>query len=297
MTARTILVTHALPYANGPLHIGHMLGYIQCDIWVRARRMAGDTVHFVAADDVHGTPIMLAAEKAGTTPEEFIKGMQVSHEADFRDFGVAHDYYYTTHSPENRQLAEMVYARLRDAKPSHIATKSVRQFYDPLKQMFLPDRYIKGQCPNCGTPDQYGDNCENCGATYAPTDLKNPYSVVSGAAPELRDSEHYFFKVGDFTDFLRDWLGGGVTGGHAVAHSSVAAKLREWLDAEGGVRDWDISRDAPYFGFEIPGTDGKKFFYVWLDAPIGYLASFKKYCASEAGAKIGLKATSFDEFM
>ena len=169
MTAREILVTHALPYANGPLHIGHLLGYIQTDIWVRARRMAGDTVHFVAADDVHGTPIMLAAEKAGTSPEEFIKGMQISHEADFRDFGVAHDYYYTTHSPENRELAEMVYARLRDAQPSHIAKRSIRQLFDPVKQMFLPDRYIKGICPNCGTPDQYGDNCENCGATYSPT--------------------------------------------------------------------------------------------------------------------------------
>jgi methionyl-tRNA synthetase len=174
--AREILVTHALPYANGPLHIGHLLGYIQSDIWVRARRMAGDTVHFVAADDVHGTPIMLAAEKAGMTPENFIQGMQISHERDFADFGVAHDYYYTTHSPENKQLAELVYERLRDATPSHIATRSVRQFYDPVKQMFLPDRYIKGECPNCGTPDQYGDNCENCGATYAPTDLKNPRS-------------------------------------------------------------------------------------------------------------------------
>ncbi len=293
---REIFVTHALPYANGPLHIGHLLGYIQSDIWVRARRMAGDKVHFVAADDVHGTPIMLAAEKAGMTPEEFIKGMQVSHERDFADFGVAHDYYYTTHSPENRELAELVYRRLRDAKPSHIATKSVRQFYDPLKQMFLPDRYIKGECPNCGTPDQYGDNCENCGATYAPTDLKNPRSVVSGATPELRDSEHYFFKVGDFTQMLRDWLGGKLTNGEPVAHSSVAAKLKEWLDAEGGVRDWDISRDAPYFGFPIPDAPGK-FFYVWLDAPIGYLAAFKKYCASDAGARNGLASEYFDRFM
>jgi len=295
--SRTILVTHALPYANGALHIGHLLGYIQSDIWVRARRMAGDTVHFVAADDVHGTPIMLAAEKAGMAPEEFIKGMQISHEADFRDFGVAHDYYYTTHSPENQELAELVYRRLRDARPhSHIATRAVRQFYDPLKQMFLPDRYIKGECPNCGTPDQYGDNCENCGATYAPTDLKNPRSVVSGVTPELRDSEHYFFKLGDFTEFLRDWLGGKVTGGDAVAHPSIAAKLKEWLDADGGLRDWDISRDAPYFGFPIPDAPGK-FFYVWLDAPIGYLASFKKYCASEQGAMNGLTAEYFDRFM
>jgi methionyl-tRNA synthetase len=293
---RTILVTHALPYANGPLHIGHLLGYIQSDIWVRARRMAGDTIHFVAADDVHGTPIMLAADKAGMAPEEFIKGMQVSHEADFRDFGVAHDYYYTTHSPENRELAELVYRRLRDATPSHITTRGVRQFYDPLKQMFLPDRYIKGECPNCGTPDQYGDNCENCGATYAPTDLKNPRSVVSGATPELRDSEHYFFKLGDFTAFLRDWLDGKCTHDEPVAHPSVAAKLREWLDADGGLRDWDISRDAPYFGFPIPDAPGK-FFYVWLDAPIGYLAAFKKYCASEQGRKNGLTPEYFDVFM
>ena len=293
---RTILVTHALPYANGPLHIGHLLGYIQSDIWVRAQRMAGNTVHFVAADDVHGTPIMLAAEKAGLAPEDFIKGMQISHEADFRDFGVAHDYYYTTHSPENRELAEMVYRRLRDADPSHVTTRAVRQFYDPLKQMFLPDRYIKGECPNCGTADQYGDNCENCGATYAPTDLKNPRSVVSGATPELRDSEHYFFKLGDFTAFLRDWFAGKFTGGEPVAHSSVAAKLKEWLDADGGLRDWDISRDAPYFGFPIPDAPGK-FFYVWLDAPIGYLASFKKYCASDKGVAAGLSPAYFDEFM
>jgi len=297
MTAREILVTHALPYANGPLHIGHLLGYIQTDIWVRAMRMAGHTVHFVAADDVHGTPIMLAAEKAGQTPEAFIGEMYDSHVRDFVDFGVAHDFYYTTHSPENRELAEFVYTQLRDASPSHIARRAVRQFYDPVKQMFLPDRYIKGECPNCGTPDQYGDNCENCGATYAPTDLKNPRSVVSGATPELRDSEHYFFKVGDFAGHLRRWLGGELTGGEATMHPSVAAKLREWLDADSGVRDWDISRDVPYFGFEIPDTDGKKFFYVWLDAPIGYLASFKKYCASAQGARNGLKPDDFDRFL
>jgi methionyl-tRNA synthetase len=294
---RTILVTHALPYANGPLHIGHLLGYIQSDIWVRARRMAGDTVHFVAADDVHGTPVMLAAEKAGQSPEEFIRPIEVGHRADFAAFGVDHDYYHSTHSPENRELAELVYRRLRDARPSHIATRAVRQFYDPVKGMFLPDRYIKGECPNCGTPDQYGDNCENCGATYAPTDLKNPRSVVSGAAPELRDSEHYFFKVGDFADFLREWLAGDCTDGAPVAHPAVAAKLKEWLDAEGGVRDWDISRDAPYFGFEIPDTDGQKFFYVWLDAPIGYLASFKKLCSSEEGEALGLTPDFFHEFM
>ena len=294
MTKREILVTHALPYANGPLHIGHLLGYIQSDIWVRARRMAGDTVHFVAADDVHGTPIMLAAEKAGLTPEAFIAGIYDGHVRDFAAFGIDHDYYYTTHSPENRELAELVYARLKAG--GHIAARSIRQLYDPVRQMFLPDRYVKGICPNCGSPDQYGDNCEVCGATYAPTDLKDPRSVLSGATPELRDSEHYFFKVGDFTGLLREWLGGQLTHGEAVMHPSVAAKLREWLDADGGVRDWDISRDAPYFGFPIPGAPGK-FFYVWLDAPIGYLASFKKYCASEAGAKNGLSAASFDAFM
>ncbi len=274
--SRNILVTHALPYANGPLHIGHLLGYLQCDIWVRARRMAGDKVVFVSADDAHGTPIMLAAEKAGLAPEEFIKGIQASHERDFADFGVVYDNYYTTHSEENRELASLIYTRLRDA--GHIEKRSIRQLYDPLKQMFLPDRYIKGTCPNCGTPDQYGDNCENCGATYAPTDLIDPHSVVSGATPELRDSEHYFFKVGDFATLLRGWLAGKLTNSKPVVHSSVAAKLKEWLDAEGGVRDWDISRDAPYFGFPIPDAPGK-FFYVWLDAPVGYLASFKNWCA------------------
>ncbi len=294
MTPREILVTHALPYANGPLHFGHLLGYIQTDIWVRAQRMAGHTVHFVSADDVHGTPIMLAAEKAGTTPEAFIQPIYDSHLSDFRAFGIEHDCYYTTHSPENRELAEWVYARLRDS--NHIAVRSIRQLYDPLRQMFLPDRYVKGICPNCGAADQYGDNCEVCGATYAPTDLKQPRSVLSGATPELRDSEHYFFKVGDFTTLLRDWLAGQRTAGQAVMHASVAAKLREWLDAEGGVRDWDISRDAPYFGFAIPDAPGK-FFYVWLDAPIGYLASFKHYCTSQAGTDRGLSADAFWRFM
>jgi methionyl-tRNA synthetase len=288
MSPREILVTHALPYANGPLHIGHLLGYIQCDIWVRALRMRGDTVHFVCADDAHGTPIMLAAEKAGVAPEDFIKDIQAGHERDFADFGVDHDFYYTTHSAENRELAEHVYLRLRET--GKIAQRKVQQLYDPIKSMFLPDRYIKGECPVCGTPDQYGDNCENCGSTYAPTDLKNPRSVVSGATPELRESEHYFFEVGKFSNFLREWLAG------EVAHPSVKAKLKEWLDSEGGVRDWDISRDAPYFGFPIPDAPGK-FFYVWLDAPIGYLASFKKYCASEQGRKKGLMPKTFNQFL
>jgi methionyl-tRNA synthetase len=262
----TALVTSALPYANGPLHLGHLVGYVQADIWVRAQKMAGRTVHFVCADDTHGTPIMLAAEKAGVTPEAFIAEIEAGHQRDFADFHVAFDHYDSTNSPRNRVLTEMIYARL-DAR-GHIARRSVEQFYDPVKSMFLPDRYIRGECPNCGTPDQYGDNCEHCGATYAPTDLKNPRSVVSGATPELRASEHFFFKAGDFQAALQEWIAGD------VAHPSVKAKLREWLDAEGGLRDWDISRDAPYFGFEIPGAPGK-FFYVWLDAPIGYLTSLQ----------------------
>jgi methionyl-tRNA synthetase len=267
--SRAILVTFALPYANGALHLGHLVGYIQADTWVRARRMAGDTVHFVSADDTHGAPIMLAAEKAGLTPEAFISGMQESHERDLRAFGVEVDHYDSTNSPRNRALTEDIYRRL-DAN-GHIARRSVEQFYDPVKGMFLPDRYVKGICPNCGTPDQYGDNCENCGATYAPTDLKEPKSVLSGATPELRESEHFFFEVGQFAGFLREWLDGD------VAAPGVKAKLREWLDAEGGLRAWDISRDAPYFGFEIPGAPGK-YFYVWLDAPIGYLSSFQALC-------------------
>ncbi|GAB3785683.1 methionine--tRNA ligase [Dyella agri] len=282
--SRRLLVTHALPYANGHLHLGHMLGYIQTDIWARAQRMMGNEVHFVAADDAHGTPIMLAAEKAGTTPEAFIAGIRASHEADFADFHFSYDHYHTTHSDENRELAGLIYTRLHDA--GYIAKRSIQQLYDPEKQMFLPDRYIKGTCPKCGTPDQYGDNCENCGATYAPTDLINPYSVVSGATPVLKDSEHYFFELSKFEQLLRDWFAGKYTGGKPVANSGVAAKLREWLD--GGLKDWDISRDAPYFGFPIPDAPGK-FFYVWLDAPVGYLASFKALCE-----RTGLK---FDDFL
>ncbi|KFN49024.1 methionine--tRNA ligase [Arenimonas composti] len=271
---RPALVTNALPYANGPLHLGHLVGYIQADIWVRARRMAGGTVHFVCADDAHGTPIMLAAEKAGQSPEDFIRAIQAGHEADFAAFGVAFDHYHSTHSPENQALASEIYTRLRDGShgSAAIASRSIAQLYDPVRGMFLPDRYIKGDCPNCGAADQYGDNCEVCGKAYAPTDLKNPRSVVSGAVPELRQSEHYFFELGRFEAFLREWLAGD------VAHPGVRAKLREWLD--GGLRDWDISRDAPYFGFPIPGTTDK-FFYVWLDAPIGYLASFRALCERE----------------
>ena len=269
---RTALVTTALPYANGPLHLGHLVGYIQADIWVRARRLRGDTAWFVCADDTHGTPIMLAAEKADVTPEAFIADVQASHERDFAAFGVAFDHYDSTNSPANRELTEAFYAKL--VAGGHIACRSVAQFYDPEKGMFLPDRYIKGICPNCGTPDQYGDNCEQCGATYAPTELKEPKSVLSGATPELRDSDHYFFEVGRFESFLREWLSGD------VALPGVKAKLMEWLDAEGGLRAWDISRDSPYFGFEIPDAPGK-YFYVWLDAPIGYLSSFKNLCTRE----------------
>jgi methionyl-tRNA synthetase len=246
--------------------------------------MEGGTVHFVCADDAHGTPIMLAAQKAGMTPEAFIEGIRAGHEADFADFGVDFDHYHSTHSEENRTLATLIYTRLRDG--GFIARRDIKQLFDPEKEMFLPDRYIKGTCPRCGTPDQYGDNCENCGATYAPTDLINPYSVMSGAKPELRDSEHYFFELSKFESLLRDWFAGKFTQGKPVADSGVAAKLREWLD--GGLKDWDISRDAPYFGFPIPDAPGK-FFYVWLDAPVGYLASLKALCD-----RTGLK---FDDFL
>ncbi|WP_159016071.1 methionine--tRNA ligase [Cognatiluteimonas profundi] len=276
---RTKVVTCALPYANGALHLGHLVGYIQGDIWTRARRLAGDTVHFVCADDTHGTPIMLAAEKAGLQPETYIAGIQAGHERDFAAFGVAFDHYDSTHSAHNRALTEAIFARLENN--GHISHRSVAQLYDPVRGIFLPDRYIKGICPNCGTPDQYGDNCEHCGATYAPTDLKEPRSVLSGAEPELRESGHFFFEVGQFADFLREWLAGD------VAVPAVKAKLLEWLDGEGGIRAWDISRDAPYFGFEIPGHPGK-YFYVWLDAPIGYLSSLQVLCERE-----GLNVFSF----
>lgn len=282
--SRRLLVTNALPYANGPLHMGHLLGYIQADIWVRAQRMMGNEVAYVCADDAHGTPIMLAAERAGMTPEAFIADIRVGHETDFAAFGVAFDHYHSTHSDENRELAALIYTRLRDA--GYIARRDIQQLYDPEKQMFLPDRYIKGTCPKCGTSDQYGDNCENCGATYAPTDLINPYSVMSGATPVLKDSEHYFFELGKFENLLREWFAGKHSDGRPVANAGVAAKLREWLD--GGLKDWDISRDKPYFGFPIPDAPGK-FFYVWLDAPVGYLASFKALCARTG--------TKFDDFL
>jgi methionyl-tRNA synthetase len=267
MSKRDILVTNALPYANGPIHLGHLLGYIQADIWVRFQRMQGHTVHYVCADDAHGTGIMLSAEKAGISPETLIEGVRQAHHRDFGGFNVDFDIYYSTHSEENRELSYFIYQRLQEA--DRIATRSIRQLYDPEKNLFLADRFIKGQCPKCKAEDQYGDNCEACSSTYAATDLINPHSTISGATPELRESEHYFFRLPEFTAFLKDWTRSG------TLVPAVANKLAEWL--EGGLQEWDISRDAPYFGFEIPDAPGK-YFYVWLDAPIGYMASFRKLC-------------------
>ena len=278
---RKILVTNALPYANGDIHLGHLVGYIQADIWVRYQRMRGNTVHYVCADDTHGTPVMLRAEKEGLTPEQLINRVHGEHSRDFRDFGVAFDNYHSTHSPENRWYAEDIYTRLRDGARL-IDTRSIEQFYDPVKEMFLPDRFIKGECPKCGAADQYGDNCEVCGAAYAPTELKNPYSAVSGAKPVLKTSEHYFFRLSDprAVEFLRDWTQGSTPDGSRRLQLEAANKMKEWLGeaGENKLSDWDISRDAPYFGFEIPGAPGK-YFYVWLDAPIGYFASFKNLAA------------------
>jgi methionyl-tRNA synthetase len=272
---RRILVTNALPYANGAIHIGHLVGYIQADIWVRFQRMRGHAIHYVCADDTHGTPIMLSAEKAGVTPEELIERMNREHARDFKGFHVAFDNYYTTHSDENRYFVYDIYRKLKAA--GLITTRTIESFFDPVKGIFLPDRYVKGECPKCGAKDQYGDSCEVCGSTYAPTDLKNPYSVVSKAKPVLKSSEHFFFKLSDCADFLRRWT-------REPGHLQPEAlnKMQEWLGAPGEEKltDWDISRDAPYFGFEIPDAPGK-YFYVWLDAPIGYLASFKNYCVRE----------------
>ncbi len=267
---RTILVTSALPYANGPIHIGHLVEYIQTDIWVRFQKMRDHTCWYVCADDAHGTPIMLRAQQEGITPEQLIEAVDKEHRADFSDFMINFDHYGSTHSDENRKLAETIY--LRNKAAGHIATETITQAYDPEKEMFLPDRFIKGECPKCGAADQYGDNCEVCGTTYAPTDLKNAYSVVSGAKPVEKESLQYFFKLNNFEGMLRDWL----KAGHV--QSSVSNKLNEWI--EEGLRDWDISRNAPYFGFEIPDAPGK-FFYVWMDAPIGYMASFKQFCAEK----------------
>ncbi|WP_460418320.1 methionine--tRNA ligase [Pseudomonas sp. microsymbiont 2] len=265
---RQILVTSALPYANGSIHLGHMLEYIQTDMWVRFQKMRGHQCIYVCADDAHGSAIMLRAEKEGITPEQLIANVQAEHSGDFADFLVDFDNFHSTHSEENRELSGMIYTRLRDA--GHIATRSVTQYFDPEKGMFLADRFIKGTCPKCAAEDQYGDNCEKCGATYAPTELKNPKSAISGATPVLRDSQHFFFKLPDFQAMLQQWTRSG------TLQDAVANKLAEWLDS--GLQEWDISRDAPYFGFEIPGEPGK-YFYVWLDAPIGYMASFKNLCA------------------
>ena len=264
---RQIVVTSALPYANGPIHIGHMLEYVQTDIWVRFQKLRGHECIYVCADDAHGTPIMLRAQAEGISPEALIERMHAEHLRDFTDFGIGFDNYYSTHSDENRYFAEYIYTQLRDA--GHIRTRVIKQAYDPKAEMFLPDRFIKGECPNCGAGGQYGDNCENCGATYDPTDLKNPVSVVSGETPIEKDSEQYFFKLEDFEQMLKDWFAAG----HVQAE--IANKMNEWLDE--GLQDWDISRNAPYWGFEIPDAPGK-YFYVWLDAPIGYMASFRNWC-------------------
>ena len=269
---RRILVTSALPYANGPIHIGHLVEYVQTDVWSRFQKMRGHECYYVCADDAHGTPIMLRARQEGITPEALIARVAVEHRADFDGFRIGFDNYHSTHSEENRHYATTIYARNRDA--GHIAVRTITQAYDPIEQMFLPDRFIKGECPKCGAKDQYGDNCEACGASYSPSELRNPYSVVSGAKPVERASEHYFFKLGDFEEMLKAWT----RAGHV--QKEVANKLDEWFDA--GLQEWDISRDAPYFGFEMPDHPGK-YFYVWLDAPIGYMASFRNLCDRTPG--------------
>jgi methionyl-tRNA synthetase len=280
MSQRRIFVTSALPYANGAIHVGHLVGYIQADIWVRFQRMRGNVVHYCCADDTHGTPIMLRAEQEGIKPEALIARVLEEHKRDFAGFHVEFDNYYTTHSDETRQLSETIYGKLKAA--NLIEVRPVEQFFDPVKQMFLPDRYIKGECPKCGAKDQYGDSCENCGATYNPVDLKNPYSVVSGAKPVRKSSDHHFFRLSDARcrEFLERW-----TQEDEHLQPEGRNKIREWFDA--GLNDWDISRDAPYFGFEIPDAPGK-YFYVWLDAPIGYFGSFKNLA--------GRKKIDFDAF-
>lgn len=273
--SRQILVTSALPYANGQIHIGHLVEYIQTDIWVRFQRLNQHEVYYVGADDTHGTPVMLRAEKEDLTPEALIDRVWKEHKRDFDAFGISFDNYYSTHSDENRELASKIYNAL-DSNDL-IEAREIEQYYDPSKEMFLPDRFIKGECPNCHAKDQYGDSCEVCGKTYSPTDLINPYSTVSGAAPIRKKSTHYFFKLSDARceAFLRDWVQG-------LAQQEATNKMQEWLgdDAENKLGDWDISRDAPYFGFEIPNAPGK-YFYVWLDAPVGYYASFKNLCTQK----------------
>ena len=273
---RKILVTSALPYANGSIHLGHMLEHIQTDIWVRFQKLRGHLCTAVCADDAHGTAIMLKAEQNGITPEQLIDGVRQEHMADFNDFGIDYDNYYSTHSPENREFSEAIYKACRDN--GKISVRSITQAYDPEKEMFLADRFIKGTCPKCKAEDQYGDNCEVCSATYTPMEMINPRSVYSGATPIEKESEHYFFKLPEFQDFLKSWTRSG------TLQDQVANKLAEWLDSE--LHEWDISRDAPYFGFEIPDAPGK-YFYVWLDAPIGYMASFKNLCDRTEGLEFG----------
>lgn len=263
---KTLLVTCALPYANGSIHLGHILEHIQADIYVRFQRMLGRKVYFVCADDQHGSPIMIKAQQLGKTPEELIAEVEAEHKADFAGFGISYDNYYRTNSPENQEISSAIYEKLKAG--GFIKTRVISQLFDPVKGMFLPDRFVKGTCPKCGAPDQYGDNCEVCGATYTPAELKNPYSSISGATPVLKESEHYFFDLPQFQEFLQNWIKSD------TIPEEMANKLQEWF--ESGLQQWDISRDTPYFGFKIPGTEDK-YFYVWLDAPVGYLASFKNF--------------------
>lgn len=285
---RKILVTSALPYANGSIHLGHMVEHIQTDVWVRFQKLRGHACHYCCADDTHGTPVMLAAQKQGIAPEDMIAKVREEHLADFTGFFIGYDNYYSTHSPENKQFSQDIYRALK--ANGKIESRVIEQLFDPEKQMFLPDRFVKGECPKCHAQDQYGDNCEVCGTTYSPTELINPYSAVSGAKPELRESEHFFFKLGECADFLKAWTSGNNPhDGKPHLQAEALNKMKEWL-GEGGettLSDWDISRDAPYFGFEIPDAPGK-YFYVWLDAPVGYMASFKNLCD-----RIGI---DFDEY-
>lgn len=275
---RKILVTSALPYANGNIHLGHMVEHIQTDIWVRFQKARGHECYYVCADDTHGTPVMLAAQKQGITPEAMIAQVHEDHLTDFTQFGIGYDNYYSTHSPENETLSQQIYLALK--QNNKIAVRTIEQLFDPEKNLFLPDRFVKGECPKCHAQDQYGDNCEVCGATYSPTELIRPYSAISGATPVLKQSEHYFFKLGDCSEFLKQWTSGKsvLADGQIQPHLQAQAlnKMNEWLQDD-QLSDWDISRDAPYFGFEIPDAPGK-YFYVWLDAPIGYMASFKNLC-------------------
>ena len=285
---RKILVTSALPYANGSIHLGHMVEHIQTDVWVRFQKLRGHECHYCCADDTHGTPVMLAAQKQGIAPEDMIAKVREEHLADFTGFHIGYDNYYSTHSPENKQFSEQIYRTLK--ANGKIESRVIEQLFDPEKQMFLPDRFVKGECPKCHAQDQYGDNCEVCGTTYAPTELINPYSAVSGAKPELRESEHFFFKLGECADFLKAWTSGNNPhDGKPHLQAEALNKMKEWLGEgeETTLSDWDISRDAPYFGFEIPDAPGK-YFYVWLDAPVGYMASFKNLCD-----RIGI---DFDEY-